>query len=69
VSEHLTSVLDGVIQVSVQVATTKHLVVEADICLEKEGNTEGRAKWPRGLRFGSEGPRFLGLWVRIPLEL
>ena len=27
-----------------------------------------RTKWPRGLRRGSAIPRFLGLWVRIPLE-
>ena len=68
-SLHLTSVLNGVVQVSVQAAITRHQVVEADIHFEKEGNTEGRAKWPRGLRCGSEGAHFLGLWVRIPSEL
>jgi hypothetical protein len=76
-SVHLTSVRNGVVQVtqcgtlSVEVATTRHLVGEADIqeCFEKEGSTDGRAKWSRGLSCGSEGARFLGLWVRIPSEL
>ena len=27
-----------------------------------------RSQWPRGLRRGSAAARFLGLWVRIPLE-